>query len=263
MNGSIPAGAGEPRCRRVRRRQTLGLSPRARGNHEERAALRILQGSIPAGAGEPASDDGAAAQTRVYPRGRGGTSDRAASPMLSKGLSPRARGNPRFRAPRGQDRGSIPAGAGEPEAFPPARHPDRVYPRGRGGTTYGSEDGDSNVGLSPRARGNPQLRRPDQGGAGSIPAGAGEPRRCARRNGFRRVYPRGRGGTAFPPARKEVEPGLSPRARGNPGKSARSNQRSGSIPAGAGEPLSEATRPFRRRVYPRGRGGTCKRSERV
>ena len=73
LNGSIPAGAGEPRpracpacgtevyprgcggtvSRTFSRGSWTGLSPRVRGNHWRSEARSRLGGSIPAGAGEP------------------------------------------------------------------------------------------------------------------------------------------------------------------------------------------------------------------
>ena len=72
-DGSIPAGAGQPRtrswsgswrwvyprgcgatpCRTVELAPLRGLSPRVRGNPEAAIPLRRLRGSIPAGAGQP------------------------------------------------------------------------------------------------------------------------------------------------------------------------------------------------------------------
>ena len=76
----------------------------------------------------------------VYPRGCGGTTI-AAFPKLSiQGLSPRVRGNlllaDRLRA----GKGSIPAGAGEPELVQVSQILSRVYPRGCGGTESASPE---------------------------------------------------------------------------------------------------------------------------
>ena len=133
-SGSIPAGAGEPRSssssdhsmgvyprgrggtlsQGVPDEGSEGLSPRARGNHERDPREQPLRGSIPAGAGEPTLQRWECVSMRVYPRGRGGT--KPFSTMLSGagGLSPRARGNQLRGLRVAPERGSIPAGAGEP-----------------------------------------------------------------------------------------------------------------------------------------------------
>ena len=110
---SIPACTGEPRrCRAARSmcrvyprvhggteryakaaRDVRGLSPRARGNPEQRIAGSRSRGSIPACTGEPTQRTDAIQSAEVYPRVHGGTVT-SRSPVSSLGgLSPRARGN--------------------------------------------------------------------------------------------------------------------------------------------------------------------------
>ena len=76
----------------------------------------------------------------------------------------------------GNEVGSIPAGAGEPAARPPAVGPLQVYPRGCGGTKLPDTAQAMKDGLSPRMRGNPLKAPSSPKGTRSIPAGAGEPR---------------------------------------------------------------------------------------
>ena len=71
-----------------------GLSPRVRGNLEQRQPDAAQGRSIPACAGEPMKKIVMKKTTRVYPRVCGGTLDTPATLFLSKGLSPRVRGNP-------------------------------------------------------------------------------------------------------------------------------------------------------------------------
>ena len=71
-----------------------------------------------------------------------------------------------------------------------------------------------------------------------------------------RVYPRERGGTYFDNPNADQEEGLSPRTRGNLGVTVHRNQKTGSIPANAGEPLTRHQGPTLVQVYPRERGGT-------
>ena len=258
--GSIPAGAGEPERHRCRKYDhgvyprgcggttstnllagfTKGLSPRVRGNRTATPRPRGDLGSIPAGAGEPKSGRSSAPRNSVYPRGCGGTSSSTSGTSLSRGLSPRVRGNQvddRHPPPR---RGSIPAGAGEPTASDTTGTPDTVYPRGCGGTVQRDSLESSCRGLSPRVRGNLLRVLIHVDRDGSIPAGAGEPWSAGRGNGRSRVYPRGCGGTSRSRTGRPGSSGLSPRVRGNQACRGFVRARRGSIPAGAGEPLQPA-----------------------
>ena len=91
---------------------------------------------------------------------------------------------------------------------------------------------------------------------GSIPACAGEPGK--RRSSLRsiRVYPRVCGGTIGRLASGEFSPGLSPRVRGNHKPGGLHDERTGSIPACAGEPKCFSGERGLSRVYPRVCGGT-------
>ncbi len=51
----------------------MGLSPRTRGNPEIAAKQLLVTGPIPASAGEPIASAFAIADSRAYPRERGGT----------------------------------------------------------------------------------------------------------------------------------------------------------------------------------------------
>ena len=70
------------------------------------------------------------------------------------------------------------------------------------------------------------------------------------------------GGTEPRLAQQVLQPGLSPRVRGNPGRKFSPVLAAGSIPACAGEPLGFGPSVQRNRVYPRVCGGTaqCARS---
>ena len=177
--------------------------------------------------------------------------------FLCPGLSPRARGTRIHASGLSPAIGPIPAGAGEPLSGSRKVAKSWAYPRGRGGTLRGIDEGIDHEGLSPRARGNRRSDGGVPGAQGPIPAGAGEP--TPRRIGCPRpwAYPRGRGGTWLSCCRLAKLPGLSPRARGNLAVLLSSGQAAGPIPAGAGEPqsLGPVTGPCR--AYPRGRGGTA------
>ncbi len=133
-SGSIPACAGEPIENQdytwrmavyprvcggtelclTATTSPVGLSPRVRGNLDDRVRSRLRGGSIPACAGEPVSYWPLPAEVPVYPRVCGGTPPGPSVHQAAEGLSPRVRGNPAFTSPFARGTGSIPACAGEP-----------------------------------------------------------------------------------------------------------------------------------------------------
>ena len=253
---SIPACAGEPSCdgRYLRAgwvyprvcggtvmelgllESEKGLSPRVRGNPSATSRGSALSRSIPACAGEPCASDKCAISVPVYPRVCGGTSGMPASTAISKGLSPRVRGNPHddhHDRPRPR---SIPACAGEPVITIPICPQVSVYPRVCGGTGTACAAGVPDKGLSPRVRGNPARNCLAHWRSGSIPACAGEPASKSLMTWRQRVYPRVCGGTEFIPPVGPGGRGLSPRVRGNPPAWRYPPSARGSIPACAGEP---------------------------
>ena len=153
------------------------------------------------------------------------------------GLSPRVRGT---SSPRRAERGAV-----------------GLSPRVRG-TCLKTMPWTQAMGLSPRVRGHPDIRQDDPRFVGSIPAGAGAPRRYHALCHPFRVYPRVCGGTdgeifsripkkgLSPRVRghrgdvrtSPVQPGLSPRVRGHQYRSDEQLRITGSIPACAGAPLS-------------------------
>ena len=127
----------------IARRAISGLSPRVRGNPLRCQFSFLHTGSIPACAGEPLLSTWISTAMKVYPRVCGGTAKRNKRPVfacpavyprvcggtatirrvlhnrLSKGLSPRVRGNHctmSWHSRRIRQR-SIPACAGEPSRF--------------------------------------------------------------------------------------------------------------------------------------------------
>ena len=132
-----------------------GLSPRLRGNLDNRVDLvgasgsipasagnlnrclsgMVSSGSIPASAGEPFSASSRRRRKRVYPRVCGGTVDAQVVFEADEGLSPRLRGNPGLITRAFYLSGSIPASAGEPNPFGCIKTAYRVYPRVCGGTS--------------------------------------------------------------------------------------------------------------------------------
>ena len=213
-----------------------GLSPRVRGNRARLDQQPIQLGPIPASAGEPMCLAQPRSRRRAYPRECGGTraSWRTKSPGV--GLSPRVRGNPVMVRAERDEAGPIPASAGEPCSPTMTAGTFRAYPRECGGTRTSRRTRPTATGLSPRVRGNPILRANRPSRRGPIPASAGEPRRAPSWRLSRWAYPRECGGTAARIWHPDQERGLSPRVRGNPGKSRRAVPASGPIPASAGEP---------------------------
>ena len=176
-----------------------------------------MAGPIPASAGEPAMPQAAKDELRAYPRQRGGTRGSDPHRRLGMGLSPPARGNQNCSDQQHTRRGPIPASAGEPAWASVVRCSSRAYPRQRGGTSNDRSLKIPAEGLSPPARGNRDLSPRSGVGAGPIPASAGEPASCRRRERPWWAYPRQRGGTMLSTIATSVCGGLSPPARGNRG----------------------------------------------
>ena len=134
----------------------------------------------------------------------------------------------------------------------------RVYPRRCGGSPDHLAHGVVHLGLSPQVRGSLALPARSHSSAGSIPAGAGEPAFPCVNHLRARVYPRRCGGALGEAESAQQPPGLSPQVRGSRGLTCKTVWRNGSIPAGAGEPLSLGFGHAVPRVYPRRCGGAAK-----
>ena len=198
-----------------------GLSPRVRGNPSFDPPVAHFDGSIPACAGEPAATRPTSKSTWVYPRVCGGTRGYSRNVWLDEGLSPRVRGNLETHALGAEGLGSIPACAGEPDQLEMPLTNDRVYPRVCGGTRAWCSNRPRMKGLSPRVRGNHQSPHVQARQLGSIPACAGEPPPAPARPTGSWVYPRVCGGTLPQHLEQLHDQGLSPRVRGNRGRSRR------------------------------------------
>ena len=274
--GSIPASAGEPvhhfhpwwstrvyprECGGTaagtgRMSSNTGLSPRVRGNRNVIVPPTDPERSIPASAGEPQQRLRAPNCWRVYPRECGGTTSGSSGHLSHQGLSPRVRGNLEKKQSSRKRRRSIPASAGEPIGSHVEATRKWVYPRECGGTIWLAAAHASDVGLSPRVRGNHLRYAVQVPRKGSIPASAGEPANRQLDSIPAQVYPRECGGTADDMTAASGVEGLSPRVRGNPNPGFRRVQADGSIPASAGEPNPPSVASRSPRVYPRECGGT-------
>ena len=195
--GSIPACAGEPRAARGAIRGAWvdphvcggavaappasaiieGRSPRVRGSLGTGTPGRSTLRSIPACAGEPVPDATPSLARWVDPRVCGGANSTSNPSATRAGRSPRVRGSPLIVPAVEQQRGSIPACAGEPPWRPV--HLDRagVDPRVCGGALSSAARAALRSGRSPRVRGSQRFLMECRTGIGSIPACAGEPRR--------------------------------------------------------------------------------------
>ena len=134
QSGSIPAWAGQPTPGPARDQHwtvyprvggatpvrlagdthMAGLSPRGRGNLAEANPGVVKARSIPAWAGQPGCGCLQRWQGEVYPRVGGATRQAPSPKTISRGLSPRGRGNLRGLDDHAHDHGSIPAWAGQP-----------------------------------------------------------------------------------------------------------------------------------------------------
>ena len=177
-----------------------------------------------------------------------------AGDLVGEGPSPRVRGIHSADALRLFSRRSIPAGAGNPASAPTATYPCRVHPRGCGESRKGTPEAQRFHGPSPRVRGILRLRHLPLVGAGSIPAGAGNPRRPVCPPATSGVHPRGCGESAVWTLTPEAVAGPSPRVRGIRPARLRHAGRGGSIPAGAGNPRRSWSGRWPLRVHPRGCG---------
>ena len=179
-------------------------------------------------------------------------------PKVTRGLSPRVRGNPEKRLELEKLLRSIPARAGEPRCTHRSLWDTAVYPRACGGTEHSHCVVTHSAGLSPRVRGNLPRNAYHRSRVGSIPARAGEPSSERLPPVTCRVYPRACGGTHACSAERNDTAGLSPRVRGNHQGRKEQGSSMRSIPARAGEPWRPGLPALPRGVYPRACGGTAR-----
>ena len=200
----------------------------------------------------------------VYPRECGAAGPADPPRVLARGLSPRVRGSHNDSAATFQPLGSIPASAGQPSARGAGSRPSPVYPRECGAAEAGADSQGDVHGLSPRVRGSPGAAQRRTRSPRSIPASAGQPSSRVAPGESGPVYPRECGAAGFPRRRRPVPSGLSPRVRGSPCSLPFAAQRSGSIPASAGQPSTGVPPSWWCWVYPRecgaATGGQSRRS---
>ena len=150
-----------------------GLSPLARGTHEDQFYIMAKVRFIPAGAGNTATHSAAVSHVSVYPRWRGEHESGQIAPALAHGLSPLARGTPDYDTEEVTSQRFIPAGAGNTAGQLIALRAVPVYPRWRGEHVTMLSNGQGGSGLSPLARGTHEMVASHFTPNRFIPAGAG------------------------------------------------------------------------------------------
>ncbi len=209
---------------------------------------------IPAGAGNTIPAFLTLFEIPVYPRWRGEHIPSSISITSRRGLSPLARGTQLKLSKSEADLRFIPAGAGNTlnTIRPPLKS--TVYPRWRGEHPHPTDGDIPWRGLSPLARGTPDLIYSTRIRFRFIPAGAGNTRTKTHAGPRFTVYPRWRGEHCIRHLHRRQSGGLSPLARGTLRACALGSYWTRFIPAGAGN--TKAARSQRRMttVYPRWRG---------
>ena len=131
---------------------------------------------IPACAGKPRAGRRTSPRAWDYPRVCGEAFTLHAQLQNLKGLSPRVRGSRVVVEASVMPGGIIPACAGKPDPGSPASPRAQDYPRVCGEALHRANLQSRIKGLSPRVRGSPPLRLPQQAASRIIPACAGKPR---------------------------------------------------------------------------------------
>ena len=209
---------------------------------------------IPAGAGNTRLLQRLYQLSTVYPRWRGEHYCRRPYLGTRDGLSPLARGTLLLQNVHEWSGRFIPAGAGNTSRMLTRWPGWPVYPRWRGEHVSANLSTVSIPGLSPLARGTQVVRRGELAIHRFIPAGAGNTVLIRPPNSTDAVYPRWRGEHDLVAHRFAEVGGLSPLARGTPGRSPADTVGARFIPAGAGNTVCVRLPPCRNAVYPRWRG---------
>ena len=231
-----------------------GPSPLTRGSRPCTSARRSRTGSIPAHAGQPSLAHNRPAWARVHPRSRGAAAIENLQRMDLAGPSPLTRGSRRRAQGPSAPWGSIPAHAGQPAALIAGGAGRRVHPRSRGAAHGDEHLHGRRQGPSPLTRGSHTSIRHADRPMGSIPAHAGQPRRCGWRRVLPRVHPRSRGAATLSDLSTMLDAGPSPLTRGSLQRRPQRQLLFGSIPAHAGQPAVAEPEARRRGVHPRSRG---------
>ena len=243
--------ASRPRRSPTRRR---GPSPLTRGSHRQVLLTHAVLRSIPAHAGQPIPPEKLSARGRVHPRSRGAAAAVKTTSASTSGPSPLTRGSRGDFGGSTEDRGSIPAHAGQPAPRASGRPGEAVHPRSRGAADDSARVGFPIVGPSPLTRGSPLQDSQHGDCVRSIPAHAGQPSPPPPSAARARVHPRSRGAAGSAVTLATGETGPSPLTRGSLVWAGPARKLRGSIPAHAGQPGSESGATSSEGVHPRSRG---------
>ena len=212
--GDHPRGCGEKSMSCWAGRPGTGSSPRVRGEGGQLFERTLQPGIIPAGAGRSFCSASWVAWTWDHPRGCGEkhTFYRAGRPR--KGSSPRVRGEGVRVTGVGARPGIIPAGAGRRDGEGGFEAFGGDHPRGCGEKSRSSSVRVSEMGSSPRVRGEGLCLRRGRLWLGIIPAGAGRSVKWCFGAVSHRDHPRGCGEKAGLSGMVSSRAGSSPRVRG-------------------------------------------------
>ncbi len=151
----------------------MGSSPHARGARKSGTRLSGATRLIPACAGSTGHGRGTGRTWRAHPRMRGEHAESVRTRLAKGGSSPHARGARLFCVNKRDRRGLIPACAGSTELVAVAAGEEGARPRMRGEHFIPRCQELEHQGPSPHARGALLGLRPQETGAGIIPACAG------------------------------------------------------------------------------------------
>ena len=235
-------------------RAFAGSSPHTRGAPPVGVNPNGDVGIIPAYAGSTVTYTLNASSSRDHPRIRGEHYGKVYSVKWELGSSPHTRGALLLASALIQQKGIIPAYAGNTTLIWLYIIDFRDHPRIRGEHRSRVTGLRSNQGSSPHTRGAPSLARPSALVLGIIPAYAGSTRPAAGRRAGIGDHPRIRGEHVRPRVTTTTSPGSSPHTRG--AQQARMNGASitGIIPAYAGSTTARAASARSLWDHPRIRG---------
>ena len=147
-----------------------------RGNHTSLFFHHGHLGPIPACAGQPQVRANPEKIHQADPRVCGATYSLSSTERMSKGRSPRVRGNPTKTRIDDLGVGPIPACAGQPACAASISSPLKADPRVCGATAVTLSIDHLVYGRSPRVRGNHDYAQVQHQMMGPIPACAGQPK---------------------------------------------------------------------------------------
>ena len=232
--GDHPRACGEHAVWFEFRAKREGSSPRMRGTLNTVTTRHSHTGIIPAHAGNTSSTGGWRKRARDHPRACG--EHICNNPCLAKlrGSSPRMRGTLGAFARPKQNRGIIPAHAGNTLFFYKDIKIIWDHPRACGEHGAAFDNLDAQRGSSPRMRGTLVISDVDSLPLGIIPAHAGNTDSQAWRLFLRGDHPRACGEHRSESGTKTLGLGSSPRMRGTPEPRSRIRMARRIIPAHAG-----------------------------